>query len=222
MGTIPRRAVTDGVLRTMRVVAGQFRGRSLDAPEGLTTRPMTDRAKETLFNILGSRCAKPGELPDFDVLDLFAGTGGLGIEAMSRGARSCIFVERDRQALRALRTNLGRLGLNGVCRILADNAWTMRPPTCAAGFGLIFADPPYRDATDPLRVLDFLERLSHCLAADGLIMLRLEAQVLPPAADELRGLRYLKERLLGRMRLIFLVRSPADPPPADADVPPPT
>ena len=89
MGAIPRRAVTDGVLRTMRVVAGQFRGRSLDAPEGLTTRPMTDRAKETLFNILGSRCAMPGELPDFDVLDLFAGTGGLGFVALSRGARSC-------------------------------------------------------------------------------------------------------------------------------------
>ena len=81
---------------------------------------------------------------------------------------------------------------------------------------------PYRDATDPLRVLDFLERLSHCLAMDGLIMLRLEDQVAPPAADELRGLRYVKERLLGRMRLILLARSPADPPPVDADVPPPT
>ena len=112
----------------MRVIAGRFRGRTLDAPPGQSTRPITDRAKETLFNVLGHRFALPGCLPGFVVLDVFAGTGSLGLEALSRGAAACTFVEQDRRALRYLRQNIARLGADGACTVLTDNAWTMRPP----------------------------------------------------------------------------------------------
>ncbi len=186
----------------MRVIAGNHRGRPLVAPQGMSTRPITDRAKETLFNILGNRFAQPGQLPACDVLDLFAGTGGLGIEALSRGARSCIFVERDRRALQCLRANLQTLGLAAQSTVLTDNAWTMRPPPSPAGFSLIFVDPPYRDADDPLRLADLLMRLAGVLAPGGLIVLRLETAS-PPALPELAPLACTDERSIGRMRLLL-------------------
>ncbi len=190
----------------MRVIAGTFRGRMLDAPPGRTTRPMTDRVKETLFNILGHRFETPGELPGFAVLDVFCGPGSLGLEALSRGARAVTFVERDRAALRSLRQNIQTLRVSDVCTILPDNAWSMRPPHRPEGFGLIFVDPPYRDAEDPLRVADLLERLAPTLAADGLMVLRHEAKSEPPPAAELRSLQYVDERIIGRMRLALLAR----------------
>jgi 16S rRNA (guanine966-N2)-methyltransferase len=199
----------------MRVIAGRFRGRSLAAPPGRTTRPITDRVKETLFNIVGHRSGTPGRLPDIDVLDVFAGTGGLGLEAVSRGARACTFVERDRRALRALRENLQKLGLTDTCPVLTDNAWTMRPPQCPAGFGLAFADPPYRAAADdPLRVVDLLERLAPALSSEGLFVFRHEKKAPPIPLDELHALRCADERVFGTMRLLFLERSDA---PSGAD-----
>ncbi len=197
----------------MRVIAGMFRGRRLDAPEGMMTRPITDRVKETLFNILGHRFTQPGGLPDFAVLDVFAGTGGLGIEALSRGARSCVFVERDRRALRSLHQNIRRLRIDEICTVLSENAWTMRPPAAPEGFGLVFVDPPYRDSEDPLRVVDLLERLAPALSAEGLIVYRQEARsrdvhvARTPPVQELRGLRCLDERRIGSMKLVFLGRT---------------
>ena len=179
----------------------------LEAPPGQTTRPITDRVKETLFNILGHRFAAPGELPAFAVLDVFSGPGSLGIEALSRGARSCIFVERDRAVLRSLRQNIRTLRLDGVATVLADNAWTMRPPLPPGGFGLVFVDPPYRDSQEPLRVLDLLERLAPSVAADGLLVLRHEASATPPTDEQLHGLRCADERHIGRMRLRLLARA---------------
>ncbi len=193
----------------MRVVAGTFRGRALVVPPGRTTRPLTDRVKETLFNILGHRFASPGRLPGVAVLDVFCGSGSLGIEALSRGAACCTFVERHRPALRCLRQNLQQLDLTDVATILTDNAWTVRPPRAGAGCGLIFVDPPYREAEDPLRVADLLERLAPSLAADGVLVFRHERQSSPPRADELRSLRYVDERVIGRMRLLFLARREA-------------
>jgi len=195
----------------MRVIAGTFRGRSLDAPSGRVTRPITDRVKETLFNILGHRLGLPGELPAVAVLDVFAGPGSLGIEALSRGAQSCTFVERDRAALRSLRQNIRTLGLEHACTILADNAWTLRWPRPTGGFQLVFIDPPYRTAHDPLRVLDLLERLAGSLAPDGLVVYRHESAG-PRPADEPPSLRVVDERVIGRMRLVFL--APRIPGPA--------
>jgi len=192
------------VFRTVRVVAGTLRGRPLSAPPGTTTRPITDRVKETLFNILGHRLASPGELPAIDILDVFSGPGSLGIEALSRGARTCTFVERDRRALRSLRQNIGGCYLRGVTSILADNAWTMRPPETPDGFGLIFVDPPYRDGQDPLRIIDLLERLAIVLSDDGLMVYRCDRKSPALPVDEFRLLRCLDERAFGRMRVILL------------------
>lgn len=189
----------------MRVIAGLFRGRLLAAPPGDSTRPITDRVKETLFNILGSRLAAPGSLPEVDVLDMFAGTGGLGIEALSRGARSCVFIERERQALRSLRENLAHCKIGAVCTVLAENAWTTRLPETPNGFGLVFVDPPYQDAADTLRVVDLLGRLAPLVATDGLVVFRHEAQLVFPW-DEVHGLRRIDTRRIGRMTLVFFER----------------
>lgn len=195
----------------MRVIAGTFRGRSLDAPPGRTTRPITDRVKETLFNIVGHRLGLPGELPAVAVLDVFAGPGSLGIEALSRGARSCTFIERDRAALRSLRQNIRALGLEHACTIWADNAWTLRWPRPAGGFQLVFIDPPYRAADDPLRLADLLERLAGSLTPDALVVYRREAAVPPQWGDELRSLQVVDERVIGHMRLVFLAPRPPEP-----------
>jgi 16S rRNA (guanine966-N2)-methyltransferase len=191
----------------MRVIAGQYRGRILDAPDGLTTRPITDRVKETLFNILGARFALPGELPDFAVLDLFSGPGSLGIEALSRGASVCTFVERDRAALQSLRRNVANLRLGNTAIILTDNAWTMRPPQPPGGFGVTFVDPPYRDAEEPWQVLDLLERLAPGMSPDGAVVFRHAAQSPALPLDRLRALRCIDEREIGRMRLLFLTQA---------------
>lgn len=190
----------------MRVIAGSFRGRTLEAPPGDTTRPITDRVKETLFNVLGHRLALPGQLPGVDTLDLFSGSGSLGIEALSRGARSCTFVERDPEALRCLRHNLRQLALAECCTVLAADAWRLRLPNPAIPFGLIFVDPPYRDTQDSQRVRDLLVHLAANLAPDGLIVFRgpERAAALPEA--DLGPLRTVNERTVGRMRLVFLAR----------------
>jgi len=193
----------------MRVIAGRFRGIALQTPPGRQTRPMTDRVKESLFNILGHRLGTPGGIPPIDVLDLFAGTGALGIEALSRGARSCRFVERDRRALAALRANLGKLRLMDVTRVATGNAWTMRiPPAPHDGYGLAFVDPPYREVENPLRAVDLLERLAPRLSAEGVAVFRSSAAIELPV-HPLRGLRCVDERTFGTMRVVLLTRAPA-------------
>lgn len=190
----------------MRVIAGKFRGALLRAPPGAHTRPITDRVKESLFGILGHRLGAGGLLPDIDVLDMFAGSGALGIESLSRGARSCLFVERDRPALRVLRANLDKLRLADVARVVSQNAWTMRiPPAGQGGYGLIFVDPPYRDVADPLAVLALLERLAPRLSSEGFVVFR-HATVTGFSTEPLQGLTPTDERTFGRMRLLLLQR----------------
>jgi len=170
---------------------------------------MTDRVKETLFNILGARLDCPGSLPGVDVLDLFAGSGALGIEALSRGARSCLFVEHDWRAVQVLRSNVRQLGLAATCRLSSANAWTVRlAPPPSGGYGLVFVDPPYRDADDSLRVLDLLNRLAPHVAPDGLVVFRHERRTELPLAA-LTALQCLDQRDIGTMRLWFL--SPGTP-----------
>ncbi len=197
----------------MRVIAGKHRGRPLQAPPGRTTRPMPDRVRESLFSTLGHRFATPGALPELDVLDLFAGSGSLGIEALSRGARSCLFVERDRRSLRILRENLRYLGLQSEARISAENAWTMRFPTSPEPlqekkrgqdpFRLVFLDPPYRDVLEPTGVLDLLERLAPALAPDALVVLRLPLNT-TMTEHAFTTLTCCDERTFGTMRVLLL------------------
>lgn len=120
----------------MRVIAGDWRGRKIVAPKGDTTRPTADRTRERLFSMLTSRL---GDFQDLQILDLFAGSGALGLEALSRGAAHCTFVEQDREALKALETNIETLGADADVRIGSVLALgKARKP-----YDLILMDPPY-------------------------------------------------------------------------------
>ena len=130
----------------MRVVGGELGGRTLVAPKGLATRPTGERAREALFNILG-------DIEGEAVLDLYAGTGAVGIEALSRGARHATFVESDRRALAAITRNVETLGLTERVTILAQPV-EVALKRITAEFDVVYADPPYEDAAAALpRVL---------------------------------------------------------------------
>jgi 16S rRNA (guanine966-N2)-methyltransferase len=121
----------------MRIIAGQWRGRTIDAPPGQTTRPTADRVRETLFSMLASRL---GSFEDLRVADLFAGSGALGFEALSRGAAHAIFVEHNAAAAQLIKRNADKLQASGQIEILHGSAFAL-PKT--EPFDLIFADPPY-------------------------------------------------------------------------------
>src|SRR3954454_2222592 len=122
----------------VRVVSGSARGRRLATPEGTDTRPTTDRVKEATFNALGSLDAVAGA----EVLDLFAGSGALGIEALSRGAAAATFVDQAPVARRALAANLDRVGLADRATVVGADATTFAPRASSAP-DLVLADPPY-------------------------------------------------------------------------------
>lgn len=130
----------------MRIVAGQFRGRPLAAPQGGNTRPTSDRVREALFNIL-EHGIDDFSLTGTRVLDLFAGTGALGLEALSRGAAYCLFVEEDAGARGTIRRNIEALGLTGVTKVFRRDATDLGPAGShgnrGGGFRLVFLDPPY-------------------------------------------------------------------------------
>lgn len=124
----------------MRIIAGRWRGRPLSAPPGSATRPTADRVREALFSMLSSRL---GSFEGLQVADLFAGSGALGLEALSRGAAHCVFVENDRRAVEAIRANLAVLGASG--DVLARGAeHAVLPPV-----DLAFLDPPYGSGLAP-------------------------------------------------------------------------
>jgi 16S rRNA (guanine966-N2)-methyltransferase len=119
----------------MRIISGKWRGRTLVAPAGLATRPTSDRTREALFSMLASRI---GSFEGLEVADIFAGSGALGLEALSRGAARCTFVDNDRAALDAIRSNLAKLGGEGdIVQSGAERARFARP------LDIVFLDPPY-------------------------------------------------------------------------------
>jgi 16S rRNA (guanine966-N2)-methyltransferase len=126
----------------VRVVGGTYRGRQLNAPETQAIRPTTDRVRESLFNVLMHLDGDP--IHEARVLDLFAGTGALGIEALSRGARYCLFVDDGVESRAILRTNIETLGLNGVTKVYRRDATGMGEASPHEPFTVVFADPPYR------------------------------------------------------------------------------
>lgn len=121
----------------MRVISGEFGGRRLVSPQGTTTRPTTDKARGAVFNSLTSMGVVAGAV----VADLFAGSGALGIEAISRGAERCIFVERDRSALHALHENIATLGITDRCTVHGTDVMAWVP--AMRNVDLAFIDPPY-------------------------------------------------------------------------------
>lgn len=140
----------------MRIIAGEFKGRIIESPSEKTTRPTTDRVRESIFSSIYSRLP---ELADVDVLDAFAGSGALGIEALSRGAHGCTFIERDRVARDVLEHNLASLSLKAPrVRVVATDSFDAAAQLASNGpFGLVLLDPPY--AEGPARVHELLGEL---------------------------------------------------------------
>lgn len=125
----------------MRIVGGEFRGRALATPRSSAIRPTTDRTREAVFNVLSHRFA--GQLDGVRVLDLFAGTGALGIEALSRGAAFCLFIEESAEGRGLVRDNIEALGLQGRTKLFRRDAAALGDAGTLGKFGLLFADPPY-------------------------------------------------------------------------------
>ena len=183
----------------MRIVGGQFRGRALAAPHGQNTRPTSDRAREAVFNVLAHADWSPG-LEGRRVLDLFAGAGALGLEALSRGAAFALFVETDAAARGAIRDNIETLGLFGVTRIHRRDATDLgaKPAGLGEPFDLVFLDPPYAKGLG--------EATLGKLAAGGWITPDALA-VFECGADETPatpGFSTLDERLYGAAKVLFL------------------
>ncbi|MEO0983747.1 MAG: 16S rRNA (guanine(966)-N(2))-methyltransferase RsmD [Pseudomonadota bacterium] len=182
----------------MRIVAGQFKGRPIATPKGRDTRPTSDRAREAVFNVLAHADWAP-PLDGARVLDLFAGSGALGFEALSRGAAFCLFVETDAAARGAIRENVDALGLFGVTRIHRRSATDLGPKPAGVGapFTLAFLDPPYRKGL-AAPCLDLLAS-GGWLAADGVA-------VVETASDEdldAPGWEALDEREYGAAKVRF-------------------
>ena len=136
-----------------RITAGEWRGRVIDTPRGMAVRPTRSMVREAIFNILGAL------VPDARVVDLYAGAGTLGFEALSRGAESVTFVDRDHAALRLVAATAERFGCRDRCRLVRSDvaAWLRRAGEEVAGADLVFMDAPYRD-DDADRVLELLSR----------------------------------------------------------------
>jgi 16S rRNA (guanine(966)-N(2))-methyltransferase RsmD len=150
----------------MRIIAGRLRSRALEAPAGLATRPSSDRLRETLFNVLAPR------IEGRAFLDLYAGSGAVGIEALSRGAAQVTFVERAPAALKVLRANLARLGLTEGFRIHAESVKSyLRRPRIGAGFDVVFLDPPYDAAEEYAAALGLLGGASAGMPAAGAVVI---------------------------------------------------
>jgi 16S rRNA (guanine966-N2)-methyltransferase len=126
----------------MRIVGGKFKGHSIAPPHGSAIRPTTDRVRESVFNIL-AHGTEGLSLEGARVLDLFAGTGAMGLEAISRGARFCQFVEESAEARGLIRRNADALGVIGLVKIWRRDATALGPCAPQPGFDLVFADPPY-------------------------------------------------------------------------------
>lgn len=134
---------------TMRIISGIWRSRRLVRPDVATTRPIPDRVRESIFSQLGHLLGEPGALPALAVADVFAGSGGLGLEALSRGAVRCVFFERGRAAKAVLQKNIELLGARDRSRVVSADAWRSLPAVHEMDrFGIVFLDPPYRDARD--------------------------------------------------------------------------
>ena len=181
----------------MRVIAGTARGRALVAPRGSATRPIADRVKETLFAILGDR------VPDARVLDLYAGSGAVGIEALSRGAAHCDFVERDRPAVAAIRENLERAAVTDRGSVHVEDVLRYLAVPGGDRFSLAILDPPYNERA----ILAPLERLIGRLAPGAMVVVKHHWRTpiqLP------QGLTAWRERRFGETTLTFLVAGRAD------------
>ena len=183
----------------MRIIAGQWRGRTLLAPQGDTTRPTTDRVRESLMSSLASA---RGGFEDAVVLDAFAGSGALGLEALSRGAAFAQFFERDQKAAKALSRNLDALGVGPDRGLLMKRDVLSFPPISPrAPFDLVLLDPPY--ALDPKRIADLLSQLdaAGALASDVVVSYEhaRSTDIMPYVQTCFERLRHYKHKEAGKV-----------------------
>ena len=183
----------------MRIVTGRLRGRNITTPSGKSTRPTSDQTRESIFNILAhAEWAPP--LEGAIVADIFAGSGALGLEAISRGAEFCLFVETEPKARGAIRENVDKMGLFGCTRLHRHNATKLKiaPGNLRGPFTHIFMDPPYnkgmwRPVLSRLKEYDLI-------AENGIIILEESAE----AEIEPRGFEILADKTWGAARVLFL------------------
>ncbi|MFL0356306.1 16S rRNA (guanine(966)-N(2))-methyltransferase RsmD [Erythrobacter sp. GH1-10] len=192
----------------MRIIAGEWRGRKLVAPKGEATRPTADRTRETLFSMLTSRL---GSFEGLRVADLFAGSGALGLEALSRGAAHCLFVEQDRAALDAIKQNIATLDARSRTTVEAISVMHLRP--AREPYDLILLDPPYRTGAGSV-ALDRLLRLGWIGPATWMAV-----ETGARETVDVDGLTVEAERRIGKGKLTLLTAADPDAapegPPAD-------
>jgi len=195
----------------MRIIAGQWKGCRIAAPPGKQTRPILDRAKTVLFDMIGHRLAEPGRLPPIAVLDLFAGSGGLGLEALSRGAGYALLVERGQEAAALIRQNLAQLRIASEAHVIEADATscTIPPPPSevASSYELVFMDPPYRMLTGAvpdlgIRALAKTLSVDPVIAPTALIVVRHGLQC--GDGPDLSPLWQIDRRDIGKMTLRFM------------------
>ena len=181
----------------MRIVAGRYRGKAIEAPRGDATRPTSDRLRETVFNVLAH--AHADRLEGTRVLDLFAGSGALGLEALSRGARHCLFIEEAAGARAAIRSNVEAFGLNGATKLFRRDATQLGPVGTIEPFDLVFADPPYCKGLGEKALSS--ARAGGWLKPDALVLLEEDAKADVEIPD---GYEELDRRVVGDSQVIFL------------------
>jgi 16S rRNA (guanine966-N2)-methyltransferase len=184
----------------MRIVSGDFRGKTLVAPQGQATRPTSDRARQAVFNILEHAPWSNG-VRGLRVIDLFAGSGALGFEALSRGAAFCLFVETDEAARGAIRENVDRMGLFGKTRVHRRDATQLgvRPGADGPAFDLAFLDPPYAKGLGETALAKLAE--GGWLADGATIVFE---RGVSEAAFTVPGFELLDERDYGAAKVFFL------------------
>jgi len=186
----------------MRVISGAAKGFNLESVDQDNLRPMLDRVKESLFNLIR------GEVPNARVLDLFCGTGALGIEALSRGAESCVFVERDRRLADLTQRNLEHTKCAAKAVVLRNDFFSLAtrpPPADPLPASLVLIDPPYKMVQDPNERAELFQNIETLcgtwIAADALLMLH--HAPLPRALWPTRRLKHLQMRIYGNSQLTF-------------------
>jgi len=182
----------------MRIVAGQFRGRAIVAPEGQGTRPTSDRARQAVFNVI-EHASWGRNLDSARVIDLFAGSGALGFEALSRGAAFALFVETDDGARGAIRDNMEAFGLFGACRVHRRSAVDLgvRPGSAGEAFDVAFLDPPYGKGLGEQALARLIE--GNWLAPGALVILERgsdEPEIETPGYERLDARDYGAARVL--------------------------
>ena len=188
-------------MHTMRIIAGEFRGRKLQPPDTQTTRPITDRVKQSLFDIISP------DIPDAVIYDCFSGTGSMGLECLSRGAKHSAFFEVDKSAIKRLKENIQTLKVENHSTLISSDIFKYFSTKKIAipKADLIFLDPPYSFLTEKSSELHLLARnMSEQLTPDGVVIFRHDATDNLP----LEALLEIDRRNYGSMTIVFLKRKP--------------